>query len=103
MKYSILSLLILGFATTCFGGEPTLAEPTSMVVVDNGAANTLCTDCNIRRRGILRNGYVVTSHELTSNSASTTRSVFDSRNNTVRSRIVTKSFCNGGKCNTVVK
>lgn len=103
MKYSILSLLILGFATTCFGGEPTLAEPTSVVIVDSGATNAVCSDCNIRRRGILRNGYVVTSHELTSNSASTTRSVFDTRNNTVRSRIVTKTFCNGGKCNNLVK
>lgn len=98
MKYSILSLLILGFATTCFGGEP-----TSVVIVDSGVTNAVCSDCNIRRRGILRNEYVVTSHELTSNSASTTRSVFDTRNNTVRSRIVTKTFCNGGKCNNLVK
>jgi hypothetical protein len=103
MKYSILSLFILGLATTCFGGEPTLAEPISVVVVDNETTNPVCRDCNIRRRGILRNGYVVTSHELTSNSSSTTRSVIDNRNNTVRSRIVTKSFCNSGKCNTVVK
>lgn len=103
MKYSILSFLILGFVTTCFGGEPIPAEPTSVGIIDNAATNTVCSDCNIRRRSILRNGYVINNNELTSNSFSTTRSVIDNRNNTVRSRTVTKSFCNSGKCKTLVK
>jgi hypothetical protein len=104
MKYSILSLLILSLTTTCFGGEPTSAEPTiSVEIVENTGTNVVCSDCNIRRRNIVRNGYVITNHELTNNSVSTTRSLIDNRNNTVRSRTVTKNFCNNGKCKILVK
>jgi hypothetical protein len=103
MKYSILSLLILSLATTCFGGEPTPAELTNVEIVQNAGTNVVCSDCNIRRRNIVRNGYVLTNHELTSNSFTITRSVIDNKNNTVRSRTVTKNFCNNGKCKNLVK
>jgi hypothetical protein len=104
MKYSILSFFILSLTTACFGGEPTSVEPTANVgIVENTGTNVVCSDCNIRRRNIVRNGYVLTNHELTTNSISTTRSVIDNKNNIVRSRTVTKNFCNNGKCKTLVK
>ncbi len=85
------------FSTMTFAGEPTPApapaDTTKSVLVDS-QCDEVCSDCRIRRRGLIfRRGYVVVKHTVSSNSSSTTREVIDNCCNLVRSKTVTRSNC----------
>lgn len=91
-----LALILSIFTVTTFAAEtPTPVEQS--VVVEN-AADDVVTDTHIRRRGLLRRGYVVVTHTI-GNTASTTREVLDGCCNVLRSRTVTKQCQNNCNCN----
>ena len=95
MKKILMLCCLAGFAVPSFAGEPTPAEPQSVVVSTDGG--DVATDTHIRRRGLLRRGYVVVKHTVGATVASTTREVLDGCCKVVRSRTVTKSCA--GSCN----
>jgi hypothetical protein len=94
------TFLALLLSTVCLGAfanenkdVTTNTEPQSVLVVESSVDENVCEDCNIRRRGLFRRGYVVTKHTVSNDSVSTTREVLDGCCNFVRSRTVTKSKC----------
>lgn len=92
----VLVLILSMFTVTSFATETT--TPVEQSVVVENAADDVVTDTHIRRRGLLRRGYVVVTHTV-GNTVSTTREVLDGCCNVLRSRTVTKQCQNNCNCN----
>lgn len=87
-------------STVCFGAfandnkeVTTNTEPQSVLVVESTNDPSVCENCNIRRRGLFRKGYIVTKHTVSDESISTTREVLNGCCDVVRSKTVTKTKC----------
>lgn len=92
-----VALLLSTVCFSAFANENkevvTNTEPQSVLVVESANDSNVCENCNIRRRGLFRRGYVITKHMVSNDSVSTTREVLDGCCNVVRSKTVTKSKC----------